>query len=163
MKAPEFTLRLVDEGDLAALMEVYRQCEDFLALGPQAMASEAMELADIAHSREMGGLFCGIFVEDRMAGVIDYVPSGFEGEPGHAFLSLLMIAEPWRGRSLGAAVVAAVEGIIGRNLAVKAILSGVQVNNPAGIAFWQRMGYSIASGPKQMADTTVCYDLLKVF
>ncbi len=39
MKAPEFTLRPVDEGDLAALMEVYRQCEDFLALGPQAMAS----------------------------------------------------------------------------------------------------------------------------
>lgn len=163
MKAPEFTLCPVDEGDMAALMEVYRQCEDFLALGPQPWASEAMVQADLAHSREIGGVFCGIFVEDRMAGVMDYVPSGFEGEPSHAFLSLLMIAQPWRGLGLGVAVVAAIEEIIRRDPAVTAILSGVQVNNPAGIAFWQRMGYSITSGPKQMADTTVCYDLLKEF
>lgn len=161
MKPPEFTLRPVNEDDLDALMDVYRQCEDFLALGPQPWASELMVLADLAHSREMAGVFCGIFVNDRMAGVVDYVPAGYEGQLNRAFLSLLMIAGPWRGGGLGAAVVAAIEGIIRRNPAVTAILSGVQVNNPVGIAFWQRMGYSTVSGPKRQQDTTVCFDLLK--
>lgn len=161
MIAPDFALRPVAEDDLDALMDVYRQCEDFLALGPQAWASQDMVLADLAHSREMGGAFHGIYVQGRMVGVMDYVPAGFEGNPEHAFLSLLMIAAPWRGSGLGAAVVAAGEQDIRRNPSVRAILSGVQVNNAAGIAFWQRMDYEICGGPKQMEDTTICYDLIK--
>jgi hypothetical protein len=54
-------VRPVSEAQLSALLEIYRQCEDFLSLGPVATASEEMVKADIKHSQENMGRFCGIF------------------------------------------------------------------------------------------------------
>lgn len=143
------------------MLGVYRQCEDFLALGPQPRASMRMVLDDLAHSREAGGVFCGIFRGGGMVGVVDFVPDDFDGRAGAACLMLLMIAAEHRGRGLGRKVVAAVEGEILRNAGIREICSGVQVNNPAGIAFWTRMGYEIVSGPRALPDATTCYDLRK--
>ena len=42
-------------------LEVYRRCEDFLALGPEPKASLEMVLADLEISRQEGGCFCGIY------------------------------------------------------------------------------------------------------
>lgn len=162
MAEPAFSIRPLTDDDLPAILNVYRGCEDFLALGPVATASLAMVQQDMALSAEMGGTFCGIFAPDgTMLGVVDYVVSGFEGDPRHAFLSLLMIAQPYRGRGLGAAVVARVEAAIRRQPQVDAILSGVQVNNPAAIRFWQRMGYTITSEAESMPDGTTTYHLRK--
>jgi ribosomal protein S18 acetylase RimI-like enzyme len=96
-----------------------------------------------------------------MVGIVDFVPGAFEGDPRHAFLSLLMIAAPYRGRGLGRAVVEWVEGEIRKNPAVGSILSGVQVNNPAAICFWQGMGYRIVGGPEDHPDGTTAYRLWK--
>jgi len=110
-----------------------------------------------------GGVFCSI--EDvrtgEMMGIVDFVVSGFEGDPELAFLSLLMIAAPHRGKGLGAAVVKAVEERILLDGQAKAIRSGVQVNNPSAIRFWQRMGYAIISGPEDMGDGTTAFQLWK--
>ena len=38
----ELIIRPIDRDDLPAVLEVYRQCEDFLALGPISEASMAM-------------------------------------------------------------------------------------------------------------------------
>jgi len=57
-----FSIRPIQDSELDAVLEVYRQCEDFLALGPVAQASPQMVAADIALSRGQGGLFCGIYV-----------------------------------------------------------------------------------------------------
>ena len=46
------------EADLMAVLEVYRQCEDFLALGPVPTASLEMVQSDLEHSKEEGGVFC---------------------------------------------------------------------------------------------------------
>jgi ribosomal protein S18 acetylase RimI-like enzyme len=62
---------------------------------------------------------------------------------------------------LGAAVVAQVEAEIRQNPQVSAILSGVQVNNPAAIRFWQRLGYRITSGAILYPDQTTAYSLQK--
>jgi ribosomal protein S18 acetylase RimI-like enzyme len=157
-----FVIRPITDGDLEAILEVYRQCEDFLALGPVATASMEMVLKDIEISHEESGIFCGIFNEEgKVIGIIDYVPDNYRSNPQEAFLSLLMIAAPYRKQGLGQAVVEAVEDEIRKNARVRRILSGVQVNNPLAVRFWLRQGYRIISGPELMPDTTIVFGLRK--
>lgn len=148
--------------DLPAVLAVYRQCEDFLALGPVAAASEQMVRQDMQHAVSEGSLFCGIYNEQgEMMGIVDYLPQGFGGNPQHAFIELMMIAQPYRAQGVGTMVVDYVEMEIRRNPDVTAILSGVQVNNPVAIRFWQSRGYRIVSEPKFHPDLTTAVDLQK--
>lgn len=156
-----FLIRSLGEEDAGAIFDVYRMCEDFLALGPEPHASMRMVLDDLGHSREEGGIFCGIEVSGELVGVVDFVPDNFGGRPGTAFLSLLMIAREHRVKGLGRKVVEALEEEILKNASISEIRSGTQVNNPGGIAFWKRMGYQIVGGPELMPDTTTVYHLLK--
>jgi ribosomal protein S18 acetylase RimI-like enzyme len=152
----------VAQDDLDAVLEVYRQCEDFLALGPVATASMDMVLKDLEISESEGGIFCGIYTTgQKMIGVIDYVPNHYQGDPQAAFLSLLMIASPCRNYGIGKAVVEAVENEIRKDTQITVIFSGVQVNNPQAIRFWQRNGYRIVSEPKLHPDQTTAVDLRK--
>jgi ribosomal protein S18 acetylase RimI-like enzyme len=162
IKGEGFEIRPAGEGERAAILGVYGCCEDFLALGPQPEASMAMVLDDMQHSREEGGVFCGIYIGGEMAGVFDFVPDKFEGNEGVAFLSLLMISGEHRNKGLGRKAVEAAEAEILKNGNIREIRSGVQVNNPGGIAFWMRMGYKIVSEPKPMPDRTTIYDLQKI-
>ena len=96
-----------------------------------------------------------------MLGIVDYVPGNYQGDPEAAFLSLLMIAAPYRNQGIGDAVVAAVEEEIRKDPRVNVILSGVQVNNPGAIRFWRRHGYRIVSEPRLHPDQTTAVDLRK--
>jgi ribosomal protein S18 acetylase RimI-like enzyme len=155
-------IRPAAQNDFDAVLEVYRQCEDFLALGPVATASMEMVLKDIEISKSEGGIFCGIFSADgKMIGVVDYVPRDYQGNPRAAFLSLLMIASPFRNQGIGKAVLDAIENEIEKDAKVTVILSGVQVNNPQAARFWQRNGYRIVSEPKLYPDQTIAVDLQK--
>ena len=151
----------ISPDELDAVLNVYRQCEDFLALGLVPTASMEMVLQDIELSKGYGGLFCGIYKEEEMIGVIDYVPSNYEGDPHAAYLALLMIAAPFRKQGIGKAVVAAIESEIKRNAQVDKILSGAQVDNLQAVRFWQRNGYRIVSEPKLHPDQTTAVDLRK--
>lgn len=160
--SPLPSIRPVNSADLPLLLEVYRLCEDFLALGPDPRASAAMVLKDLDLSAAQGGVFCGIYLEGgELVGVLDYVPAGFEGDPALAFIELLMIARQYRGRGLGAQIVARVENTIWRDPVVKRIALGVQVNNPEGFHFWQQMGYAVVSDPELQPDGTVCIRMEK--
>ncbi len=162
IRSERFTLRPVTLGDHAAVLDVYRQCEDFLALGPNPTASAEMVAGDLALSQTQGGVFYGVFdPAGPMIGVVDVVPRRYEGDPALAFLELLMIAQPYRSRGLGAEIVRAVEADIRQDGTVKTILAGVQVNNPGAIRFWARMGYRITSGPTLYPDQTIAYALRK--
>jgi ribosomal protein S18 acetylase RimI-like enzyme len=157
-----YTVRPVTLSELDSILEVYRQCEDFLALGPVAQASMKMVLADLDLSAREHGCFCGIYTpEGAMLGILDFVPSGWHGDPAAAFLSLLMIARPYRSLGIGQAVVAALEAHLRLDPAIKVIDSGVQVNNPRAIQFWQSQGYRIVSGPIDHSDGTTAFDLRK--
>jgi ribosomal protein S18 acetylase RimI-like enzyme len=154
----------ITQYDLEAVLHVYQQCEDFLALGPVPTASMEMVLKDIEISKDEGGVFCGIYTTDgKMVGVIDYVPDYYKGEPFTAFLELLMIAAPFRKHGVGKAVVKAFEVEIRKNVRVCKILSGVQVNNPQAVQFWQRNGYRIVSEPELLPDQTTVFRLRKDF
>lgn len=183
-------IRPITDDDLDAVLDVYRQCADFLALGPAPEASLAMVLGDIGLSQACGGLYCGIYsvargdADDtdrnenelsalvrarprplagagRMIGIVDYVPGNYEGDPHAAYISLLMIAAPFRRQGIGQAVVEAIEKEIRRDAQVNTILAGVQVNNPQAIRFWQRNGYRVIGGPELMPDRTTVYHLRK--
>ncbi|MRS02448.1 GNAT family N-acetyltransferase [bacterium] len=96
-----------------------------------------------------------------MIGVLDYVPSHFEGDPACAFLELLMIAAPARKQGIGKAVVNAFEKEITKIGNITSVRSGVQVNNPDAIKFWLGCGFRIISGPTLMPDQTTVYGLQK--
>jgi ribosomal protein S18 acetylase RimI-like enzyme len=154
-----FSIRPVTPDENDAILDVYRQCEDFLALGPVPTASMEMVLADLDLSRSQNGVFCGIFDPGgTMVGVLDVIPQFDSSSP---YLELLMIAAPYRSKGLGAAVVHALESEFRRDPAVTAILAGVQVNNLGAVRFWKRMGFKIVGGPILLPDQTICYDLVK--
>jgi ribosomal protein S18 acetylase RimI-like enzyme len=160
----ELEIHPISQNDLDAVLNVYKQCEDFLALGPVATASEEMVRKDIELSAGEGGFFCGIYKTDgELIGIIDFIPKFYKHNPCHAFLELLMIATPFRKQGIGNAVVAAIEGEIRNDARVTTILAGVQVNNPQAIRFWQRNGYRIVSKPKRYPDQTIAVDLRKDF
>jgi ribosomal protein S18 acetylase RimI-like enzyme len=149
---------------LDAVLDVYRHSEDFLALGPTATASLAMVLDDIDLAKREGGVFCGIYAADNtMVGVVEYIASPFNGDPHCACLCLLMIARDHRNRGIGQAVLSAVETELRSDPQVSAIVAGVQVNNPRALAFWQRYGYRIVSGPEVRPDQTTVLGLRKDF
>ncbi len=112
----------ISQDELQAVLNVYKQCEDFLALGPVVTASSEMVVQDIETSKQTGGVFCGIYTADEhMIGVVDYIPNNYQGYPRAAFLSLLMIAVPFRNQGIGKAVVAAVENEIRKDPTVNII------------------------------------------
>ena len=96
-----------------------------------------------------------------MAGIIDYVPENYEGDPKESLPGPAddrgALPEP----GLGQAVVKAFEDEIRKDARIKTIMSGVQVNNPQAIMFWQRQGYRIVSGPILHPDQTTAFDLRK--
>lgn len=157
-----FTLRTMNEADMDALLALYHQCEDFLALGPRPHASVEMVRGDLALSAEDGGTFCGIYTPDgELAGVVDFTPGGRRGNSHEGHIELLMLAPAYRGRRLGEAFVRAVEAIIWQAADVQAIAVEAQVNNPGAIRFWQRMGYRMISGPHAQTDGTTSWYLRK--
>jgi len=156
-------LRDITQEDTASVLEVYRRCEDFLALGPAPKASIDMVIRDIEECRNEGGVFHGIYLHnDQIIGVAACVPAGFEGNPDVAFIGLLMISAPYRQRGIGTEVVRCIEKEIHRNSRITTILSSVQVNNPDAIKFWQKNDYKIISGPELRPDKTTVYRLGKV-
>ncbi|MGP8079631.1 MAG: GNAT family N-acetyltransferase [Dehalococcoidales bacterium] len=162
IKSRSLTLRTVTLNDTEAILGIYRGCEDFLALGPEPKASLEMVLKDLEISQQEGSCFCGIYNPgEHLVGVVDFIPMGFEGKADIAFISLIMIAAPFRNQGIGNKTVSLTEGEITKDGDVIEIRSAVQINNPAAIRFWQKNGYRIASAPELQSDSTTVFRLSK--
>jgi ribosomal protein S18 acetylase RimI-like enzyme len=157
-----FKIERISEGSLSQVLKVYKQCEDFLALGPEPCASEEMVIKDIEHSVTEDGLFCGIFdSHDDILGIVDFVPHSCKDSGDSAFISLIMIAKPYRNKGLGAKVIEAIETYIRKYPQNKAVLSAVQTNNEKAIRFWKALGYIIVGRPELQPDKTTVYNIRK--
>jgi ribosomal protein S18 acetylase RimI-like enzyme len=162
IKDRELEIRPVQESEIEQVLEVYRKCEDFLSLGPVPKASKAMVQKDLEISKEENGVFCGIYAGgNRMIGIVDFIPKGYDQKPDRAYLALLMIAKSYRYQGIGARVVRLIEIEIMKDPDIQYIYSGVQVNNAPAIKFWSKMGYQIYAGPELMPDQTTVYHLKK--
>ena len=174
-------IRPIVDFDIPAVLEVYRQSEDFLALGPDPHASLEMVEKDRALSRQQGGVYCGIFLEDARkkltgsvvqknltglllnlsglcVGILDYIPA-YHGDPRAAFIELLMIAAPQRGRGLGKAAVDWLLSTLKGEAASKKLYAAVQTNNPGAIRFWLRLGFRITGLAALQPDRTETYPI----
>ena len=153
-----FMIRPVREDEMATILEVYRQCEDFLSLTPKPVASMEVVREDLALSLQNNGIFCGIYDSaGKMMGIVDVVLKGFEGDLATAFIELLMIAQPYRSTGLGSKVVKAIEVEIMRDTTINTILLAVMVNNPVAIHFWERHGYMKFGEPLDEPDGTTVW------
>ena len=162
IKTRSLTLRAVTPNNTEAILGVYRACEDFLALGPEPKASLEMVQKDLEASRQEGGCFCGIFdAGAQLVGVVDFIPSGFEGKTDTAFFNLIMISAPYRNRGIGNETIRLIEQEITKDAGITEIHSAVQVNNPAAIRFWQKNGYRVISGPELRPDSSTVFHLSK--
>jgi hypothetical protein len=89
-----------------------------------------MVMKDMEECRDEGGVFQGIFTPTvQISGIISYAPAGFEGKSDVAFMSLLMVAAPFRRRGTGKDALRIIEKEICRNPSIISILSAVQINN----------------------------------
>lgn len=161
LKTAEFYLRPIQNADLPEVLAVYTQCEDFLAAGPNPVASMEMVQADRALSDPQGGCYCGIFLpDDALVGILDIIPAGWQADPQCAYLELLMIAAPWRKKQLGTRVTCALENLL-RESGVLTLCADVQVNLPNSLTFWKKCGYQLTGGPNPQPDGTVTFSLQK--
>lgn len=157
-----FAIKSITENDLEEVLGVYRQCEDFLALGSETKASMTLVLQDMEESRKESGDYCGIYASSgKMVGVIDYISSHFNGVANVAFISLLMIGSPWRNRGIGTQILRLAEDKIREIDLVDEIQTAVQLNNPAAMRFWLRNGYRVFGDPAFRPDQTVVTYLRK--
>ncbi len=164
MRSDILEIHPAGEKNLEELLAVYKECEDFLALGPVAKASLEMVRADMEMSKTMGGEFCGIYLRDgTIAGVLDFVPGNFRGQPGTAYIALLMLKPSFRRRGIGALVLEMIEEEVRKDAQITRIGIGVMVNNPSAIQFWKNRGFQICSGPELLADKTTVYRMEKNF
>ncbi len=153
-------IRTCEPRDAPAILAVYRQCEDFLSLGPVPTASMEMVTADIEHSASANGQFCVIEdVHGEMIGVLDFIPRASNNT---GVLSLLMISERHRNRGHGKAIMGALESYLQSTWEIGILESGVQVNNPGGIRFWRNRGFQIGTTARHHEDGTTAYDMIKV-
>jgi ribosomal protein S18 acetylase RimI-like enzyme len=147
--------------DINDILDVYRQCEDFLALGPCPKASPAMVTKDIEDVYKEGGVFKSIYAGSRLIGVVSYVTKGFAGKLSDACMYLLMITPSFRKKGIGTRIVETIEKEIIADAKITAILAGVQVNNLGALKFWRNNGYRVTSGPELMPDGTTVFHLCK--
>lgn len=157
-----YDIKPITDNDLEGVLEIYRQCEDFLALGSETRASMILVLQDMEESRRENGNYCGIYASSgKMVGVIDYISSNFNGVANVAFISLLMIGSPWRNRGIGMRILKLTEDKIREIGLVDEIQTAVQLNNPAAMRFWRRNGYCVFGDPVFRPDQTVVTYLRK--
>ena len=156
----ELHVATISDRDVPAILEVYRQCEDFLSLGPVPQASTQMVQDDIEHSRGEDGQYCAIRTKHgRAVGVIDFTPNS--DCRNTSFLSLLMIAAPWRNIGYGQAVVTSLEQYLKSTYQTEQIDSAVQTNNEVAIRFWRGLGYTLLEEPCRQSDGTITYRMSK--
>lgn len=109
-----------------------------------------------------GGVFYGIYEPGgTLVGVVDFVVSGFDGQPDLGYVSLIMIANRFRGKGIGGEVVNLVEKACRQELHVTGIRASVQVNNPDALRFWRNNGHRVIGGPELRPDQTTVFHLEK--
>jgi RimJ/RimL family protein N-acetyltransferase len=161
---PAYSLKLVPlyEKDAETVLEVYRQCQDFLALGPRPEASLEMVQKDILACDQQYGVFYGIYLlEGPLIGVISVVPREANNQVESVYIELLLISFSHRQKGIGRQVLRLIETNARHKTGVSRFSTSIQVNNPGAVRFWQNCGYKIYSGPEIQLDSTTVYQLQK--
>jgi RimJ/RimL family protein N-acetyltransferase len=139
-------ITLLTVKDYPEAVEVYRNSLHYLVeLSSEAPESAGLEMLtrEASDARVYSGIVVCIRLRgnQQMVGVASYVPSGYNGQPSHAWIALLMIAEKFHYQGYGTEAYQLIEETISSNTKVLSIGLGVLANNPVALRFWQKMGY----------------------
>ena len=149
VKSQRVELRPLKASDYPAVVEVYRQTPRFMVeLNGRSAESIGLEMVeeDAAQAAQHGATFAGLFLRatGQMIGVTDYVPGGYRGRPGQAWIALLLMAGPYQRQSYGTEAYRLVEEAILANPDVQTLGLGVLVKNGPALGFWAAMGFQRA-------------------
>ncbi len=135
--------------DEAAMLAVYEQCADYLALQTPEPPSGAMVQSDVATTAKLGGVLAGIYRRDsnELIGMISFVPQNFRGQRDYAFVLNLMIGSTQRRQGYGTEAYRAVEESIWRDEDVKRIGALLLPQHEPSYAFAEKQGFERAGGP----------------
>lgn len=129
--------------EMADLQQVFVDCADYtekvtgLPPGPADAQSQFSQLPPDKDYDDK--LVYGIYEQDRMVGCIDLI-RGYPDDTT-AYLGLLLLTPPSRGRGIGAQAYALVESIVfGWGTCQKILLAVVRTVEEV-IPFWRRMGF----------------------
>ncbi len=130
--------RNANPADAPLLHAIYGQSPGYFRLlgsEPPALADVARELE--AAARDPKRRIELLFWQGRAVGVLDYK----RGHParGEAAISLVLVAEPYRGRGIGRAAVTALEAEL--KAEVRRLYAVVYGQNPKAERFFQALGY----------------------
>jgi ribosomal protein S18 acetylase RimI-like enzyme len=160
---PALILLPLKEDAIPQLIDIYRQCEDFLALGPEPRASVEMVQKDFQHSRGVGGCYCGIYLpHDQLIGVFDFIPSGYDGDAKQAYINLLMLVPRYRNQRWGRLAMCRLEHMLAA-FHINRVHLDVQVKNPAAQHFWEQVGFVVTEDSVIQSDTTVTNHMERTF
>ena len=158
----QIKLSPLTEADIEAVFEIYRQCQEFLALGPQPEASREMVLRAVQDSDSKHGVYYGIYLlSSDMVGVLDMLPLEIENQVDSVNLNLLMITPQYRRQGIGTQVLRVIESEVYKKTGISQFTTSVQVNNPDARRFWEKNGYSAFSEPELQPDSTKVVHLKK--
>ena len=150
-------MRTLGARDYPAVVEIYRQTPRFIVelngRSPDSIGLEMVE-EDAAKAANHGATFAGLFLREsgQMIGVVDYVPSGYGGQPNRAWIALLLIAEPYQRQGYGTEAYRLIEETVFADSDVQTLGLGVLVNNGPALGFWRAMGYERVGSTVQDRD-----------
>lgn len=138
-----FELRILGPEDAPELQRVLEMAPTFFLLvrGRAASSDEAFVLfSDLPPGKTLADkTVFGIEVAGLLVGCVETM-RGFP-QPTTTMIGLLLIAETYQRRGLGAAVVAAIEAHAVRGWRSARMRIGVVDTNGPALAFWQARGY----------------------
>ncbi len=147
--------------DINDILTVYRECEDFLSLGPMSVASLKMVQEDLLESNKTNGQYCVIISDNEIIGIVDFIRANYMDSPQNAYISLMMISKKHRGLGIGHNVLKEIENSVLSNIQIKNIITSVQTNNESAINFWTKNGYERIGEAELKPHTTIVYHLCK--
>ena len=158
----KFELISVNKTNIDYAFQVYKECEDFLSLGPESIASFDMVYKDLEYSKESNGIFNLIINEKGdVVGILDYIPNKNGKNGDYCYISLIMIKSQYRNMGYGKRIIKEIEELVRREYGITQFRASVQLNNEKGIRFWKDQGYMICSEPELQPDTTVVVHMKK--
>jgi RimJ/RimL family protein N-acetyltransferase len=120
----------VSETNIDQVFQVYKECEDFLSLGPEPKASLDMVYKDLEYSRESSGIYNLIMDENGcIIGIIDYIPYKYGKNGDYCYISLIMIKSQYRSQGYGKRVLREIEESVHRAYGISQFRASVQINN----------------------------------
>jgi len=149
LETERLSVAAVDEAEAEAVLRVYEQCADVLALQTPEPPSIEMVRSDMRATAQLQGVLAGIARRDsdELIGVIGFVPRNFRGQRDYAFVSLLMIGAAHRRQGFGTEAYRAVEEAIFRDPEVKRIGALLLPQHEPSYAFAAKLGFERAGGP----------------